>query len=131
MRIYRPYSDASHWCSEEPIVMVLTYNQEGPQHGRDQTAGGVDAITMLLKRKNHDGLGGLFCLKPILPRGETIKGNRYVMAVITSYSSNHFQQLGADRREVDTAGSDTCIPQGFHWILHCKCPYMQARCASK
>jgi hypothetical protein len=33
-------------------------------------ARGVDAITMLLKQKTHDGLGGLFYLKLGYARGD-------------------------------------------------------------
>jgi hypothetical protein len=112
MRTYSLYNNASPSGSEEPIVMALTTKK----HGHDQMAGGVDAITMLLKRKNHDSvamvMGGLFCFvklklgyarghdkidisqsryqpKLISPRGETIKGIRYVIAVTTSYSPMH------------------------------------------
>lgn len=83
--------------------------------------------------------GGLFCLKLgmlvhvhgkhpklISPRGETIKGLRYVIAVIISYSS--YQTIFSNRVliAVRSIGQRYCTlnPTRISIELHCKCRYM-------
>ena len=54
MQIYSPYGDASHSRTLMGAVKNLSSRgsyKKGTQHGHDQMAGGVDAITMLLKGK--------------------------------------------------------------------------------
>jgi hypothetical protein len=78
--------------------------------------------------------GGLFCLKLgmlkhrklISPRGESIKGLRYVIAVIISCSS--YQTIFSNRVliAVRSIGQRYCTsdPTRISIELHCKCRYM-------